>query len=279
MKINNFEVQQAIDLDVLSPYCPLSYIGGKRWQIPKIKEAIKSISLKNNTVVSPFCGGSSVEIGIAATGINVVACDRYNIIVNFYKQFQKNPESICQRVVDYYPINPDKAHLIEYAWSIWNRLNDSSIENDDEAAALTWFVNKNSWRGVTFFRPPQIRPNTSLEFFTQLKWIHWQNRNIEWHRLDYKETIERYEDYALYLDPPYLNREHLYNHYQRDRSDVDHTWLRDYLINRKVPFILSHDCVPEICEMYEGLRQVHISRNHGFNKNVKPAVELIITNF
>ena len=278
--MNNISgIQQALDINILSSQCPLSYIGGKRWLVDRIKTILKDINLKDNTLVSPFCGASSIEIAVAATGAKVIACDRYDIIVNFYKQFQKHPNEICKRVVEYYPINPDREYLIEYAWEIWNKLNEPGIENNDEVAALTWFVNKNSWRGVTFFRPPQIRPNTKSEFFEQLCWWHWQNDNISFHRKDYKETLEQWSDYVLYLDPPYFNRESLYNHYARDETDMDHLWLRDHLINRKTPWILCHDYVPEISEMYSEMKQVKILKNHGFNRNVKPAIELVITNF
>lgn len=279
---NEFGIQQAIDVDVLSPQCPLSYIGGKRWLVPKIRDILKAADLSDKILVSPFCGGSSIEIAVAASGMNVIACDRYDIIINFYNQFKKNPKEICHRVVDYYPINPDKQYLIDYAWEIWEKLLTPGIENDDEIAALTWFVNKNSWRGVTFFRPPQIRPNTKVEFFTELRWLYWQNKNITFERNDYKITLEKYANddrYIFYLDPPYLNREFLYNHYQRDKTEMDHLWLRDWLVKTETPFILSHDWTEEIAEMYEGMNQVKIPRNHGFNNVVKKVTELVITNF
>ena len=278
----NFGIQQAIDANVLSPHCPLSYIGGKRWLAPRIKDILKTSNLSDKILVSPFCGGSSIEIAVAASGINVIACDRYDIVINFYNQFSKNPSEICQRVTEYYPINPDRQYLIDYAWEIWDKLLTPGIENDDEIAALTWFVNKNSWRGVTFFRPPQIRPVTKVEFFTELRWLHWQNANLIFEKADYKNTFEKYNDsskYVFYLDPPYFKREFLYNHYQRDETDMDHLWLRDWIFETKIPVILSHDWTEEISEMYEGMNQIKIPRNHGFNVVGKKAIEMVITNF
>ena len=60
---------------------PLHYPGGKRWLVNIINEYLPYVE----KIVSPFFGGGTIELNLAAQGKQIIAYDTNFALVNFWK--------------------------------------------------------------------------------------------------------------------------------------------------------------------------------------------------
>ncbi|MDO5760038.1 MAG: DNA adenine methylase, partial [Bacteroidota bacterium] len=71
---------------------PLRYGGGKSLAVGYIIELLPDNITK---VISPFIGGGSVEIALSKElGINVIAYDVFDLLVNYWQMQLKNPNRL-----------------------------------------------------------------------------------------------------------------------------------------------------------------------------------------
>ena len=88
------------------------------------------------------------------------------------------------------------------------------------------------------------------------------------------------EDDFVYLDPPYIGKEHFY----KEGADFDHAALADALAKARFRFILSYGDDPKVAELYPPQRFYRIKLSHRYTvthqdgRGDAPASEYLISN-
>ena len=104
MSIEGYVNQGTMFLEVHSERSPLFYPGGKAKALPHI---MKYVPEGITEACSPFIGGGSVELALAAKGIRVHAADAFEPVVNFWQQLLKAPKTLVTKVGGYLPQSND----------------------------------------------------------------------------------------------------------------------------------------------------------------------------
>ena len=231
------------DDERFSSKSPLAYIGGKKKLWPLFKEL-----LPNNTkeVISPFVGGAGLELQCANFGIKVTASDITEQLIHFWNSFSKNASAVCHKAYELFPLSRDEVLLCQKT-----HLNDYT--DPIEKAAVYWLVNKQSFSSVTLAASgfhKRMSNTMDPKYFIDDYWVQWQNNNITFTCSDCFTVLKKHTDKMLYLDPPYVEKEHYYGLNKTDRS-FDHERLRDCLKEYDGPWILSYGDHPVVRELYK----------------------------
>ena len=118
---------------------PLKWAGGKRWQLPVLRDLWASHSSRR--LVEPFCGGLSVALGLQPE--RALLNDVNAHLVNFYRWLKRDLR------IDI-PLDNDSALFYRYR----RRFNDLLAEGRErtrEAAALFYFLNRTGYNGLCRF--------------------------------------------------------------------------------------------------------------------------------
>lgn len=253
-------------------YSPIGYIGGKKrmWKLikPLIPDGLTEIAC-------PFSGGASIELRLAASGIQVHASDNFEPLINFWQVFMEGPREFAEFTASLIPV--DREYVKEF---VKNDLQ-STLPNR-ERAAYFWIINKISWCGITLaglgFNYTPLHRN----YFEAERWHNWQNPNITFECLDYVIALEKHRDKFLYLDPPYVGRENYYGKY-KEKSTFDHVDLANRLKAHKAPWLMSYGNDPLILDLYKDYEIMvphltYTSRALSGSKDPEGSVEIFIRN-
>lgn len=248
---------------------PLGYVGAKGI----LYDQVMAMLPDTQELVSPFCGGASLEIMIAASGIKVYAYDKFEPVVTFFQVFNGRSAEVAQAVLDHpYPIfKTGILFLIRNRWW-WD------IECPVTQAAYTWMIFKQSFYGRGFSSSP-VAPEhcVSANYFDRLEWKDWHNPFIEFAIGDWEDTLKKHPNSCLFLDPPYVSKENLYG--LGDQGTFPHEKLRDALAAYDGEFIMTYGDHPTIHELYEGFRILKPKWNYAYGKaasNKDKSEELLI---
>jgi DNA adenine methylase len=107
-------------------------------------------------------------------------------------------------------------------------------------------------------------------------------KNVVVSNLDYLKVLKKYnqEDTLFYLDPPYFEKEHLY-----ENQSVNPIELANALKKIKGKFILSYNDVPEVVDAFKGFHIHQISTTYSIfhtadkTQEKRQVKELLITNY
>ena len=249
---------------------PIAYIGGKN----KAWGYIKSVLPENlNEAAAPFVGGASIELRLAANGIRVHASDNFWHLTNFWNHFLSNPKSLARRTRDIYPIDHEFAKELVLG-DAFNMLTDA------QKAAHFWGLNKMSWCGKTMQSFGLSADPTAHTFFEHPRWDDWRNDYITIEHRDYREAFEIHKDKFMYLDPPYVGKEHYYGKIG-EQKPFDHEEFADRLKQHPGDWILSYGNHPRIWELYAEYDIIephwqYSSRSRGGTEKVNISAELLI---
>lgn len=244
-------------------------------------------------MVSPFMGGGSVEIYIAAaTPTPVYASDGFDLLINFWHELQRDPEAVADRVYeilclmdyDFEKGEPQTFDVHEAMRDMSERCFNS--ETDLDRAAYFFVRNKTSWGGAMFKgvnqkkgvydRSINIRKtkrDISMEMLEKLR--SFFTPAVITH-LDYREALDEHEDRVAFCDPPYFGVEpRLYGVSGDGQKGFDHYEFAERMFARRRGFAICYDNHPEIRRIY---RKYHIIERDAYYsmKEDKNAKELII---
>ena len=239
-----------------SSIAPLAYIGAKRKLFKQLMMNI--LPPDTREVVSPFMGGASLELKIAASGIQVHAYDIFQPLVEFYQVFNGRSAEVVTAVKQIYPLTrEDYIHM--------TRNGGWEVEEDEVwRAALTWSISKQSFLGRMFASLCVAQEHNVLPtYFDEPHWQDWHNPNITFNRADFRESLAAHPDAIAYLDPPYVSKEGYYGH--GDQGEFPHAELRDILAERG-RFILSYGDHPTIHELYSDFTITRPTWTYGFGR-------------
>jgi DNA adenine methylase len=176
---------------------PLKWVGSKRWLAPLLTPLINEIQPK--VVCEPFAG--SLAISLYHKFDKVIANDLNRFLMNFYQQIIKG---MSYDINNYCPSE-------EFYYKVRERvreLNRNKTINNEEAAQLFFFINKQGYRALW-------RCNASDELNTPFG--HYKKLSKLERATELQQTIKNwdfvtgsYQDLDLdaadlnFVDPPYL---------------------------------------------------------------------------
>lgn len=227
---------------------PMSYWGGKHFATPLIMNYVPP---HIEQAVTPFIGGGSVEINLAANGINVVAGDVFRPMANFWRVLVDPELNGQMRTIIHETVCPTKA-----AWQRMKREHDR-IKDPAQRAAWLYLINLHSFSGYTFNGNSYIeRPSRALGTVDDL--AKYAGLPLKAHHCDFAHLLKTPTDQALiYCDPPYSKQHDVRYCYGVDRQDEEfnHARLAGYLQRHKY-WLLSYDNTPVIRELYQGCHYI-----------------------
>lgn len=271
--------QLELDLGIkpLSDRSPIRYVGGKSksWEIfePYLP---KDITL----LVSPFLGGGGIEVKCAARGIKVIASDRFEPLVNFWQSFIKDPRKVIDLAIQMVPLSyEERSYYYEIELKPQCKNYEGIIYDNIERAVIFLLVNRMSFRAYTLKTKPSknyieedSRPSLLKKFRS------WYNPNISVNHMDYRQVFHHYNGNFMYLDPPYVNNEHIYGSKGTDKTFDHHEFQRrvSKLNNRWIMSYNKHDL---ILDLYKDYRIVEYKKYYSNGSKNTVGTELFIMNY
>lgn len=241
---------------------PLRYPGGKTRAI----EILTRYFPKNlDTLCSPFFGGGSVELYLAARGVKVFGYDVFKPLVEFWQSLLTQPDELADTVERFFPLEREKFYELQRQQTLF----ESALER----AAVYYVLNRSSFSGATLsggMSPEHPRfTRTSIE---RLRSFH--NPNLDVRELRFNESLLLHTDTFAYLDPPYLVKSGLYGRKGDVHKSFDHETLAAILRTRD-KWIMSYNDCPEIRALYAGYRVLMPNWKYGMS-NDKASREILI---
>ena len=231
---------------------PLRYPGGKS---RAVKQILNLLPEDMSKLCSPFVGGGSVELALAARGVEVRACDAFLPLVNFWQVLLQDAPSLARRVEEYHPLSKDSFYELQD--------QHVDIEGCERSAAVFFVLNRSSFSGTTLsggMSPGHPRFNDSA--ITRLKEFKVSNFYVA--HADFTESIATHDDYFLYLDPPYCVPSNLYGKRGDCHKNFDHAGLANLLRNRD-HWLLSYNDCEQVRDLYSGFRFLPTKWRYGMN--------------
>ena len=267
---------------------PLRYPGGKS---RALKHILPLIPKDCGELCSPFLGGGSVELAVAARGTKVYGFDIFEPIVWFWRSLLSEPNKLADladshRVQNTYIYKGESvvAHGLPQADFVRFRKEISDdLKNkkgfSHERAAKVYAINRSSFSGATFSGGFSERASYARFTDSSIDRIRkFKQPNLTVRCADFKVSIEAHPDTFLYLDPPYLledKKNRLYGDKGSTHNAFDHEGLHAILTTRH-GWILSYNDCQQIRDMYKNyeIRDAHWA--YGMNKSKKSSEIIII---
>ncbi len=241
---------------------PLRYPGGKTRGVAFITNFFPS---NLDKLVSPFFGGGSIELAIAAKGTIVYGYDIFAPLVEFWQCLLTQPNKLAAEVEKYYPLPKDKFYELQQT--------QTAFETKLERAAVYYVLNRSSFSGATLSGGMSPKhPRFTLTSIERLK--GYNNPNIKVEKAGYKTSLQKHPFTFTYLDPPYLIKSSLYGKKGNAHKDFDHEELAKILKGRE-HWILSYNDCDEIRNLYEGFHILTPNWKYGMS-NDKMSKEVLI---
>ncbi|MFW6016569.1 MAG: DNA adenine methylase [bacterium] len=270
-------------------YSPLRYPGGKASLLNFLRSVINYNS-PIDTYIEPFAGGAGAALGLLINGsINkIIINDADEFIYKFWDSILRNKEKFIRKVEntpvnvkEYYKqkeilTNPKKRNsssnlAIGFSTFYLNRCNRSGILR---SGPIGGYNQNGKWKIDARFN--------KTDLIKRIELINKFRNNIEVYNCDALDFLNEIlpnlnidlKKTLIYLDPPYYNQGP--ELYRKFYNNGQHAELRDFLLNViKTKWVLSYDDVPQINELYNGIRINGYSKSHFANK-AKIGKELII---
>lgn len=243
------------------PRSPLRYPGGKSRAVQAILDLIPHDETR---LFSPFVGGGSIELACSSR-MTVRAADVFAPLVDFWQVLQDDRDNLADMVEQYFPIGRDEFYQLQQGY----------LDLDDklERAAAFYVLNRSSFSGTTLSGGMSPgHPRFTKSAIQRLRDFCAPNFSVELG--DFRDTLPKYEEYFLYLDPPYLNGQALYGHKGGTHKGFDHEALAD-ILTRRDRWIMSYNDSPEVRKLYAGFDVLTISWVYGMSKD-KTSKEIVI---
>jgi len=284
---------------------PLRYPGGKSRAVqhilPHIPEDIERLC-------SPFFGGGSVELAIAARGTEVRGYDKMKQLVWFWQGLCSDNNKLADEVAalrTQYWIEEkgkDPPKSVKNLWideSDYNKLvegcgkgdfhtfreqlKDPSFMFSYEKAAKYYAINRASFSGATFSGGWSKR--ASYARFTNSSIDRLRNFKAKNFRVDYadfEDAMNYHPKAFLYLDPPYMlkgSQNALYGSNGDLHRSFDHERLYS-LLTKRTGWVMSYNNCDTIKKMYTGYEIIEAKWSYGMKNVVTdkmgPSSELLI---
>jgi DNA adenine methylase len=222
---------------------PLKWAGGKRWQLPHLKNYWERE--KHRRLVEPFCGGLAVTLGLLPE--RALLNDINPHLINFYRWLKRGLNISIE-------MSNSRTRFDRHR-KRFNELLRTGKSTTKEAASLFYYLNRTGYNGLCRF-------NRSGEFnvpfgkyatinykkdFSSYKAIlaNWEFANTTF------DHIEIQSDDFVYADPPY---DVDFTQYSKGGFGWDEQIrTADWLSKHSGPVVLSNQATERIIELYSDL--------------------------
>ena len=260
---------------ISSTRSPLAYPGGKKRLWPHFQTYLPS-NVKE--IISPFVGGGAIELKCTQQNIRVYASDKIEPLINFWDMLVKDANLLVTKTLEVYPLT-DEERLFHHRSKLRKdgKNRNGKPYTNLERAAIFWCMNKQSFSDLTLARGGRGKGLKSPKYFE--KWRDWSNYNFFVSCSDGFSVIENNNDTFMYLDPPYIGKEHYYGCSGDDYS-FDHERFASLLKEKKGPWILSYGDHELIHEWYSDYKIVKPQWQYSlkYEGNSPECKELLILN-
>ncbi len=226
-----------------APRPPLKWAGGKRWQVPHLREL--SRQHQHRRLVEPFCGGLAVTLALMPR--RALLNDINPHVLNFYRWLKRG-------LTTGLPMANDQRLYYEHR-ARFNQLLREGKGGSAEAAALFYYLNRTGYNGLCRFnRSGEFnvpfgrygRINYKRDFTDYRPWL----MNWDFIQTDFESIPLRPSDF-IYADPPYDVE-------FRDYSKDGFTWEEQvrtarWLARHPGPVVLSNQATERIIDLYQSL--------------------------
>ena len=208
-------------------------------------------------LVCPFIGGGSVEVACAKEiGLDVVAYDVFDILVNYWQIQLSGPEGLYGLLKEFAPIRQTFQSVKERLLTHWNGLKPLLREE----LAAHYYFNSNTSYGPHFLGWPSDVYLQGPRYEKMLQKVSaFRAPTLSVECASFEDSITRHSTDFLYCDPPYYLEDGstftgMYPHrnFPIHHKGFNHTLLRDLLLSHKGGFILSYNDCKTIREWYAG---------------------------
>jgi len=239
-KGSNPGIQLSLPVITESLRPPLKWAGGKRWQVPYLREYWNRE--KYRRLVEPFCGGLAVTLGLVPE--RAVLNDINPHLINFYRWLKRGLTTSLK-------MTNNETRFYDYRRK-FNALITTGGGKTSEAAALFYYLNRTCYNGLCRF-------NQSGEF--NVPFGRYKNINYRSDFLSYKTAFKNWKfsntrfdrvsilptDF-IYADPPYDVEFTQYSKGGFAWDEQEKT--AEFLSKHPGPVVLSNQATKRIIELY-----------------------------
>lgn len=280
----------------------LRYGGGKSLAVGDILELIPD-NVKR--VVSPFMGGGSLEIALSKElGIEVIAYDIFDLLVNYWNEQVKHPVELYNELSKLKPTKEEYNRVKAILQEHFTKENGYDGQLDPLLAATYYYFNMELSFGPAFLGWMSSNFLDEKKYYSTIEKVRdFRDPNLSVFNERFETSIPKHNGDFLYLDPPYyLDGDSkmfvgMYpsRNFPIHHKGFDHEKLAELLHHHKGGFIMSYnDCsfvreaykdfeIREISWQYTmGQGETRIGKNRKErdydNGNVKTSHEVLILN-
>ena len=222
---------------------PLKWAGGKRWQIPYLREFWDPRTSRR--LVEPFCGGLAVTLALLPG--TALLNDINPHLINFYRWLKRGLTISLE-------MENDSTYFYRQR-ERFNELLRRGKSETKEVASLFYYLNRTGYNGLCRF-------NQSGEF--NVPFGSYKRINYKRSFLDYKPLVSNWEftntsfeklslesDDFVYADPPY---DVDFRQYSKDGFGWgQQVKTAEFLVKHKGPVVLSNQATERIVKLYSNL--------------------------
>jgi DNA adenine methylase len=222
---------------------PLKWAGGKRWQVPLLRELWAPH--RHRRLVEPFCGGLAVALGLRPA--RALLNDVNPHLINFYRW--------VRRGLSIHVPMQNNADLFYAQRKRFNELLAAKQEQSEEAASIFYYMNRTCFNGLCRF---------NRSGFFNVPFGRYASIDYKWSFDEYQPTLRAWAlssgDFAacqldsddfVYADPPYDVEFTAYSAGGFGWSDQQR--LAELLARHPGPVVLVNQATPRIEELYRDL--------------------------
>ena len=234
---------------------PLRYPGGKTRAVRCLASFLPDDAAD---VCSPFFGGGSVELYLAARGYRVRGYDAFSPLVRFWEFALRDAAGLAEVVSRRYP-------PADFGRELFYQLRGSMMRESNKLALAAKFyvLNRASYSGATLSGGMSPgHPRYNAEAIGRLGRFS-PGGDVSVGLADFRDSIPMHEDAYLYLDPPYaLDVSRLYGVGGDMHEGFSHEELAGILLGRD-RWVLSYNDCELVRDLYDGCRVVEASWSYG----------------
>jgi len=250
---------------------PLRYPGGKTRAIAILEQYLTTHFPTKRILLSPFFGGGSFELHLAAKGYQVKGNDLFKPLYTFWQTVKDVPEDIKDAVESVMPIT--KTYFQELRQTI------QTMTDTLEIAAAYYIINRCSFSGATFCGGFSKEASTGRLNESSLKTLQQANlENIVFSNLDCKEFLKNNPETLntiVYADPPYYITSYIYGKDGDMHEGFDHAAFAAAIKQRRDWMISYNDCA-YIRDLYKDCRIEKVTWSYGMDNGKKGSSEILI---
>ena len=222
---------------------PLKWAGGKRWQLPLLRELWRPHACRR--LVEPFCGGLAATLGLAPE--RALLNDVNPHLVNFYRWVRRGltVEHPLENSREAYYASRDR----------FNRLLAEGRSGSREAAVLFYYLNRTGYNGLCRFNSRGVF-NVPFGRYARINYCEDFSsyraafRNWSFRSCDFAELRLQPSDF-VYADPPY---DVPFTRYAREAFRwEDQVRAAEWLAAHPGPVVLTNQATDRIRRLYADL--------------------------